>query len=386
MERPPATHPQWIPRSNISIFIHALHLLDLDLLPDWPGITESLFTSKPVHTQQTRVKSTEWGLYHLFRLYSLPDTQSRLSPHFPSTTSLQSKNLRAALYKWLGELKSTAVLPREVVLRKTMLDECKGEKFEEVLARFAMVVLKKTRFPRDQERITRERHVNVSEQDVGTLVPLIMAHRASLQRSLKARQDLRDKATAFSERLAQLQQEILPELQDLPAESDSVEVLPAREYELLRQQVDLAFATDRRWARYVFEGTAGQVSAASMQKRLPEWPFDDPGPDLDLRAVMPKDNSSSDGAITGPEEDVDEPMRELQLLMSQNEDRLAHLTRLQGSLLPSTESESHLEDVAPELPDFGVVELHHGTSPTRQPVSSTPKLRFHKHQDLTLSP
>ncbi|ETI22537.1 hypothetical protein G647_06612 [Cladophialophora carrionii CBS 160.54] len=394
MERPPAPRLQWSPRSNIAIFIHALHLLDLDLLPSWPGISESLFASKSVQNHQARVKSTEWALYHLFRLYSPPDTQSRLAPHFPPTTSLQSKNLRAALYKWLAELKSTAVLPREVVLRKTMLDECKGDKFEEVLAKVAMVVLKKTLPSRNHERRTGERPGSC-EQNFGTLVPLIMAHRVSLRQSLAARQDLEAKAMAYSERLAQLQQEILPELQNLQAASDGVDgagqALPAREYESLRQQVDLAFATDRRWARYIFEGSAAEpgYSAVSAQKILPTWPFDDPGPTLDQGPAITTDDDDSplNMATASSEGDANEPMRELQFLISQNHDRLEHLTRLQETLLSSTEPESHPEDVAPVLSNFaGVVDLHHHhPSATAQSISRAPKPRFNKHQALTLA-
>ncbi|OCT51472.1 hypothetical protein CLCR_08688 [Cladophialophora carrionii] len=396
MERPPAPHLQWSSRSNIAIFIHALHLLDLDLLPSWPGISESLFTSKSVQNPQARVKSTEWALYHLFRLYSPPDTQSRLAPHFPPTTSLQSKNLRAALYKWLAELKSTAVLPREAVLRRTMLDECKGDKFEEVLAKVAMVVLKKTLPSRNHERRTGERHVSC-EQNVGTLVPLIMAHRVSLRQSLEARQDLKAKAMAFSERLAQLQQEILPELQNLQAASDggdgAGQALPARDYESLRQQVDLAFATDRRWARYIFEGSAAGpgYSAVSAQKILPPWPLDNPSPTLDPGPAITTDDNASplNMATAGSEEDADEPMRELQSLISQNQDRLEHLTRLQETLLWSTEPGSRPEDVAPELSNFaGAVDLHrhhHHPSATAQSISSAPKQRFNKHQELTLT-
>jgi hypothetical protein len=386
MEQPPSSHLPWSPRSNISIFVHALHLLDLDRLPDWPSISESLYISKSVQNLQARVKSTEWALYHIFRLHSSTDTQSRLSPHFPPTTSLQSKNLRAALYKWLTELKSNGVLPREVVLRKTMLDECKGEKFEEVLAKFAMVVLKKTLLSRNHERSTRGVHVN--EQDVRTIVPLIMAHRSSLQESLRERQDLKAKATAYSERLAQLQKEIASELQNLQTQIDNADGaehdLSARQSELLREQVNLAFASDRRWARYLFEGSAGRSFAVPAQMILPKWPFDHPEPNP--RTVAAQDESSSDIATTDSEEKADEPMRQLQFIISQNQERLDHLTRLQETLLSRTQCESHPENAASELlSKLTVSELPHRPSPPRQAVSTASKLRFNKHQELTFS-
>ncbi|KIW66999.1 hypothetical protein PV04_06277 [Phialophora macrospora] len=396
MEQRPSPHVQWSRRSNISIFVHALHLLDLDLLPDWPSISEPLFTAKSAQNLHARVKATEWALYHLFRLYSPIDTQPRLSPHFPPTTSLQSKNLRAALYKWLAELKSNGILPREVVLRKTMLDECKGDKFEEVLAKFAMVVLKKTLAGGSQGRSTRDPsgHVNVNEQDARTLVPLIMAHRASLQASLRERQDLKAKAMAYSERLAQVRKEIASESQNLQAQMDKDSAdgaehgFSAREYELLREQVNLAFASDRRWARYIFEGSAGRSFATPAQKILPKWPIDhpDPDPDPDMRTAVTRDELPSDIDTGDSEEKADEPMRELQLMIAQNQERLEHLTRLQESLLPRTERESHPENATPEVFKPTVAELPHRSSPPGQAVSSVSKQRrFNKHQELTLS-
>ena len=60
----------------------------------------------------------------------------KLQPFFPPLEPLQSLNLRAALYRSLNELKKNGVLGRESVLRKTMLDECKGDKFYEILVMF----------------------------------------------------------------------------------------------------------------------------------------------------------------------------------------------------------------------------------------------------------
>lgn len=65
-----------VSRSNISIFIRCLHILDLDLLEDWPGITESAFSSKTAQQNlQQRIRGVEWSLYRLFEIYSPQETR-----------------------------------------------------------------------------------------------------------------------------------------------------------------------------------------------------------------------------------------------------------------------------------------------------------------------
>lgn len=49
------------------MFVHTVHLLDLDLREDWPGLTEQFFDTK--FAPSTRVKAVVWCLYRLFELY-----------------------------------------------------------------------------------------------------------------------------------------------------------------------------------------------------------------------------------------------------------------------------------------------------------------------------
>lgn len=57
----------WTGRRNATTLVHALHLLDLDKLSDWPGVTEQSFSPKT--SLQHRIQSAEWTLYRLFELY-----------------------------------------------------------------------------------------------------------------------------------------------------------------------------------------------------------------------------------------------------------------------------------------------------------------------------
>lgn len=366
----------WIPRSNISIFIHALHLLNLDQHRDWPNISESTFTStKPVgaaQNSQLRVKSTEWSLYHLFQLFSPSETQSRLSPYFPATSPMHSKNLRAGLYNWLTELKTAGVLPRDVVLRKTMLDECKGEKFDEVLARFAMVVLRKAvRKETNNGGVTAR-----EEQDADKLVALILAQRTSIRQNLRRRQGLREKASTCSEQLARLREDTAFAIQDIQSQplsrdgaSTEAGVSP-EELDALRDQINLAFATDRRWARYILEGPSNTPDAALAVKQMPEWPFDN-----DVNQPLREQTHSS------PEEDSNDPMNNLQNLIAKNRDRLQQLSHLRDSL--ASELTPALSAGENPQPSADASSNTFPPSPTK-PAPQISKTRFNRHQDLVL--
>lgn len=75
----PATINQalWPIRNHISIFVRCLHLLNLDLLEGWPGITVQTFSTKtPQQNTQHRIKAVEWSLYRLFEIYNPSETRN----------------------------------------------------------------------------------------------------------------------------------------------------------------------------------------------------------------------------------------------------------------------------------------------------------------------
>ncbi|KAL2443752.1 hypothetical protein ABEF95_011646 [Exophiala dermatitidis] len=324
---------QWIPRSDIAIFIRALHLLNLDLLPDFPGISESTFTSNNVSLSQShistaagnatatasklpssrsanpnhkhtstststskvttqnappstsRVKAIEWCLYRLFEILNPEGTRAKLAAYFPPTTPSHSLNLRAALYKWLTELKKDGSLPRETVLRKTMLDECKGEKFDELMARFAMFVVRRSLTnaasgkdgvvsvvkgkqppaqitapvateaqsnPKSRARpiTVVSRHLKEDQTQNQDQIPhLILAYRVSLHQTLLRRQALRQKATTAVTELDRLQHDINRRLQAVassePNDNSEEFELSEQEYDALKDQIYHAFAAER---------------------------------------------------------------------------------------------------------------------------------------------
>lgn len=63
----------------LALFLTNLRLLDLDLLPDWPGITTATFSAKDAAGgQKKRVQSVEWALYRLFERWE-PDEARAVS-------------------------------------------------------------------------------------------------------------------------------------------------------------------------------------------------------------------------------------------------------------------------------------------------------------------
>ncbi|KAK3379148.1 HAUS augmin-like complex subunit 6 N-terminus-domain-containing protein [Lasiosphaeria ovina] len=198
--------------SNVSLFLTNLRLLDLDLHPDWPGISALTFSTKDVaQGQKKRIQCIEWALYFLFTLWDPDEARNKLQPFFPPLDQVQSLNLRAALLRCLEQAKKNGVLGRDAVVRKTMLDECKGERLEEVLAVFSSAVLKKLVA---EQRLNQPRHQHpalaqsLALENRGysgertELVALILAHKASLRRTLDGKNAARARYSDFSNLLS----------------------------------------------------------------------------------------------------------------------------------------------------------------------------------------
>ena len=100
-----------------------------------------------------------------------------------------------------------------------MLDECKGEKFEEILVFFSSMVLKKEVVKRgrrankgkgDGQAIARHlgTALGLKEEERKSLLPLTIAHRASLQKSLVKKQVQRQRFGQFLNQLDEKEEDI----------------------------------------------------------------------------------------------------------------------------------------------------------------------------------
>lgn len=143
-----------------------------------------------------------------------------MRPFFPPLEPLQSVNLRAALFRSLSELKKSGALGREAILRKTMLDDCKGERFEEVLAMFSAAVLRKvcseTKNAVDTPvtRLSMNREPTATEQE--ELLPLVLAHRASLASAIHEKSHFKSRSDSFRHFLQTKRDELSTRSQDGP--------------------------------------------------------------------------------------------------------------------------------------------------------------------------
>ncbi|KAL4935459.1 hypothetical protein BDV06DRAFT_228809 [Aspergillus oleicola] len=199
--------PNWPPQSSHTVLIRNLQLLELDQLEDWPGIT--LRTLSPSsQNQRQRIKAVEWILYRLIALWDPETARDKLRPFFPPLESLQSVNLRAALFRVLTDYKKNGDLGRETILRKSMLDDCKGEKFDELLAAFSTNVLRRKKSQDRNPAIDLALASGLAPQEYPLLLPLILAHRVSLSTLGERRNRVRDTHEKFSQLLDRKKDEI----------------------------------------------------------------------------------------------------------------------------------------------------------------------------------
>ncbi|OJJ42733.1 hypothetical protein ASPZODRAFT_29052 [Penicilliopsis zonata CBS 506.65] len=263
----PAAKPKsvnWSPAAHGAVFVRNLKLLQLDQQEDWPNIsTRTLAPSQ--QNQRQRVKAVEWALYQLFSIWDPEATYTKLRPFFPPLEPLQSVNLRAALFRALTELKKNGDLGRESVVRKTMLDDCKGEKFEELLAVFSTAVLRKvvaTTGLIANPALKVSMASGVTPEEYQAMVPLIIAHQASLSGMAERRERVRQTYEKFNQLLELKRAELTERAKENPVSSakTSMDVDVARE-------IRANWLGSAEWATTLLE--AGSRSSTDSFLELP---------------------------------------------------------------------------------------------------------------------
>ncbi|KPI37351.1 uncharacterized protein AB675_10253 [Cyphellophora attinorum] len=257
--RPPARKPlydgqqqSWPSHGNVASFIRCLHLLDLDLRDDWPHINVQTFSTKSaLQNLQLRIRAVEWSLYRLIELWDDRIARDKLQPFFPPQSVLQSQNLRAALLRVLTEFKSNGMLPKDTVLRKTTFDECKGEKFEELLFTVAQATLRKVASRSLGYQAT---DLNV---DADHLVPLIIAHKAVLSKVLHERHVVIKNAQ-------ERQQSILTAREDIDERRTWLQAHPPPGHDR-RDEVEsllrTAWSGDQKWITALLQASPMQLAS-----------------------------------------------------------------------------------------------------------------------------
>lgn len=249
---------------NVSLFLTNLRLLDLDLLPDWPGLNLLTLTNKDAaQGQKKRIQCVEWALYQLFALWDPEEARNKLQPFFPPLEQVQSVNLRAALLRCLEQAKKNGVLGRDTVLRKTMLDECRGERLEEVLAVFSSAVLKKVAteeqlnskaYPAVAQTLALENRGYTGERN--DLSSLIIAHKVSLKNKLDRKGAARAQYKHFAELLDSKERDITSrrEQADATVHRSKIPRLSDASKQELRRAVRTNWSGNERWMEALLYG------------------------------------------------------------------------------------------------------------------------------------
>jgi hypothetical protein len=175
----------------------------------------------------------------------------------------------------LNELKKNGVLGRDSVLRKTMLDECKGDKFYEILAIFSNVALKKVLAARDADeenmavarKLATAAMLPVASQQ--SLLPLAIAHKASLVNILKRKEQRRRRYQEFEDMLDSKAEDInrrIRKSKDTPrAQRPAV---PQREADAIKKQLKDNWIGNQKWLDIMLHGDDVHVGEAFLSSRF----------------------------------------------------------------------------------------------------------------------
>ncbi|KAL4807398.1 HAUS augmin-like complex subunit 6 N-terminus-domain-containing protein [Aspergillus unguis] len=332
----------WPPQSSHTVLISNLQLLELDQLEDWPGITVRTF-SPSSQNQRQRIKAVEWILYRLVAIWDPDIARDKLRPFFPPLEPLQSVNLRAALFRVLTDLKKNGDLGRETILRKSMLDDCKGEKFDELLAVFSTNVLR--REIQDRNPATDLALASgLTPQEYPLLLPLILAHRVSLNTVGKRREHVRDTHEKFSQLLDRKKDELAnrsaPEGRAIQAQGADLETVV--------RETKANWQGSAEWADAVLNG-----GIASSRDAFLELPFDSAW-------SQAKTSTVDDLRTTSTRPDL---VLDLEARVLQQQARLQKWNQYSASLKRS-------EAASPSKPTD---------------ANKTPRLSFRDHQTLTVA-
>ncbi|EFR04546.1 hypothetical protein MGYG_07551 [Nannizzia gypsea CBS 118893] len=254
----------WPQAPPIAVFIRNLKLLRLDLRPDWPGIVPSTLSDNQSNLRR-RVQAVEWTLFYLFQLWDPELTRNKLQPFFPPLEPLQSSNLRAALFRSLSELTKNGTLGRERILRKSMLEECTGEKFDEILAEFSTIVLRKVVVSSREYRtgappLSLPTSKRGPPSDTQNLLPMIIAYRASLHSMIDQKNELNSTCRDLKQFL-HLKANELSNARRMPKPLAS----ELRHQQQIQDSINRTWHGDINWANTILNGDSHAVSEPLLE-------------------------------------------------------------------------------------------------------------------------
>ena len=189
----------------------------------------------------------------------------RLEPFFPAFEPVQSIKLRSALFQALNTLKHDGILGRDCVLRRSLLDDCNGDKFEELLYSFSTAVLRKVSISSREHAVPA-----VGEQlataealpakDVNLLGPLSLAYEKRL-RHLLSRRDYRHRRGKELDHLVKEQHtdrttSTLNALERLLVAHEALVDSGVESDEAMRKRILENIACDPEWLHLILNGNS----------------------------------------------------------------------------------------------------------------------------------
>ena len=169
---------------------------------------------------------------------------------------MQSVNLRSALLRGLETAKRNGALGRDSIIRKTMLDECKGERLEDVLACFSTAVLKKVSAQSTVVSLACENRGYASDDT--DLHVFLLAHKAALRRQLERKQGARATYADFDDLLRVKERGLARRAEAIRVkEADSArDTLSKNAREEMRRLVRSNWSGSDEWMKVLVQGEA----------------------------------------------------------------------------------------------------------------------------------
>ena len=192
--------------------------------------------------------------------------------YFPPFEPKQSSLLRAGIFKRLNELKNDGFFSKEVTIRKTMFDDCKGPKFEELLAVLSTAALfKAIKDDRGDQSITKK-HLTQLLFDITLSGSLLLPYQASFSYRLRNRDTLTRRWHKFGRVLASKGQELDRRAIEIEqkAASSSIKRVPKRTLDRLRRHLTENWKGDSQWVDIVLQSDQHRPTRTLLQRQFSE--------------------------------------------------------------------------------------------------------------------
>ena len=205
-----------------------------------------------------------------------------------------------------------------------MFDECKGPKFEELLAVFSTAVLIKVVEANDADQSVAKSQLAIPLLDADSQTVLALAYKASLSEHLHGRQALGRRWLTFGRLLASKEEELKQRSQrvEQAAATNQQRKIPQRTLDRLRKHLLQNWTGDPNWVELVMRSDQHLPQGLLLQK-----PFDDVWKhacDDTLYAIRPERNES--------------PLQSLERRVSEQQSRLHQWKAMREDLMAQKEA------------------------------------------------